>query len=487
MNLQQNRIRIREQLKVFRRIVYVILVLVIIMFSFMLFGYMDDEVMGNGTVTGIRDYDLKALVSARTVRIIRHEGEFVERGEKLLEFDDRNQRDRITVLKNQLKELELTIAVKEKDFKLLQKDPLPAYYRHTRLQLKEARERLTRSQHEVEVYKKLYGQKVISRREFLKIEMEHLGNTMTVQRLEEDWQKLQDGMAAEILDKAKQELDLLRQKRAGKLDELAMAERHLEDYVMRAPDAGILADIPPRPGGYYEKGDVIIKFAANQNKKVIALINEKQIFKVEPGQPARITSKQYNYLDYGYFHGKVDLIYQLPVEINGQNYYPVKIILTGEPQPLRFGSGCEITIITGRERIIFALLGIRSKDYLQRHGLDFRKKFQRILPASPNRESAGKDTGTSAAHPAEKLPSATAADGKKSEPDKKAAPALRMDDKKTLPIPIEKKSVPDRKEENPVYRISEKKSLPVRDKKEPDSGKNTNDPASASPAKPDSK
>ena len=132
MNLQQNRIRIREQLKVFRIIVYVILVLVIIMFSFMLFGYMDDEVMGNGTVTGIRDYDLKALVSARTVRIIRHEGEFVERGEKLLEFDDRNQRDRITVLKNQLKELELTIAVKEKDFKLLQKDPLPAYYRHTR-------------------------------------------------------------------------------------------------------------------------------------------------------------------------------------------------------------------------------------------------------------------------------------------------------------------------------------------------------------------
>ena len=53
--------------------------------------------------------------------------------------------------------------------------------------------------------------------------MEHLGNTMTVQRLEEDWQKLQDGMATEILDKAKQELDLLRQKRAGKLDELAMA------------------------------------------------------------------------------------------------------------------------------------------------------------------------------------------------------------------------------------------------------------------------
>ena len=64
------------------------------------------------------------------------------------------------------------------------------------------------------------------------------------------------------------------------------------------------------------------------------------------------------------------MVYQLPVERDGMNYYPVKILLTDEKQPLRFGSGCEVTIITGRERIIFALLGLRSKDYLKRRGLD---------------------------------------------------------------------------------------------------------------------
>ncbi|MBQ4314762.1 MAG: hypothetical protein IJC21_04910, partial [Lentisphaeria bacterium] len=43
--------------------------------------------------------------------------------------------------------------------------------------------------------------------------------------------------------------------------------------------------------------------------------------------------------------------------------------LTDEKMPLRFGSGCEVTIITGRERIIAVLLGIRSRDYLARRGL----------------------------------------------------------------------------------------------------------------------
>lgn len=360
----------REQLKVFQRIIITIVILVLIMFGVMIFGSMDDEVTGIGNVEGIREYQLKTLVSAKVTKVFRHEGEEVSPGEALLEFDTRNQRDEILRLKNAVKELELNISVKAKALELLLKDPLPAYYRHTRNQLAEARERLSKATTELEVYRKLYEQKVVTRRDFLKIELDHLTSRMAVIRLEEDWKKLQDGMAKQIIDQAKEELRLLRHKLKSSKDELAMAERHLEDYVLRAPDAGIITDSPPRPGGYYAKGDTVIKFAANQRKKIVGLISEKQIFKVEPGQKVRIYAKQYNYLDYGYFAGKVDVVYQLPVERDGMNYYPVKIILTDEKQPLRFGSGCEVTIITGRERIIFALLGLRSKDYLKRRGLD---------------------------------------------------------------------------------------------------------------------
>ncbi len=384
---QQNRIRMREQLKVFQRIILTIVVLALVMIGVMIFGSMDDEVTGDGTVEGIRQYQLKTLVSAKVTKVLRYEGEEVQPGEALLEFDSRNQQDEIVRLKNAVKELELNISVKEKALALLLKDPLPAYYRHTENQLTEAKERLSKATTELEVYKKLYEQKVVTRREFLKVELDHLTSRMAVERLQEDWKKLQDGMARQIVEQAQEELRLLRQKLQGQRDELAMAERHLEDYVLRAPDAGIITESPPRPGGYYAKGDTVIKFSANQRKKVVGLISEKQVFKVEPGQRVRIYAKQYNYLDYGYFEGKVDVVYQLPVERGGINYYPVKILLTDEKQPLRFGSGCEVTIITGRERIIFALLGLRSKDYLKRRGLDkisvSRKKPKVEIPSPP--------------------------------------------------------------------------------------------------------
>ena len=365
----KQRSNIKRQLKLFRRIVLTIFLLGVAMLMIMVFGFMEDQVEGKGTVTGIRDYYMKSLVDARTTKILCYEGQQVQRGTPVLEFDSRNQHDRIEILRNDIKELELEIQAKTKSLELLRQDPLPEYYRHTKIALDEAESKLKRSKYELEVYTKLYEQKAISRREILKIEMDHLANESTVKRLSDDWKKLQDGMARQIVEQAQEELSLLKQRLASKKTELDLAVKHLEDYIIYAPDTGIITDIPPRPGGYFEKGELVVKLAANQNKKVIAMIDEKQIFKVEKGQKVRIASSQYNYFDYGYFDGEVSEIYQLPEKVDGIYYYPVKIILINEPQPLRFGSSCEVTIVTGHERIIFALLGFRSKDYLKRRGL----------------------------------------------------------------------------------------------------------------------
>ena len=377
---QVEKLNFQKQLKVFRRVGVTIIILLGGLFGVVLFGSMDDEVTGTGSVAGIREYDLKVLVNAQSVKILRHEGEEVERGEPLMQLDDRNQRDAVALLRHEVKALETEVSAKEKALTLLKRDPLPDYYRNTELELGAARERLKLSEKEFEVYSDLYKRKTVTRKEFLQVELSLLSNRMSVQRLERDLKKLEDGMAEQIIDRATDELKLLQQRLAAKKDELQMAIRHLEDYIIRAPDAGIVTDIPPRPGNYYTKGDVAAKFAAHKNKKVIGLIHESQIYKVEPNQPVRIEAKQYNYLDYGYFSGKVDVIYQLPVEIKGMNYYPVKILLTDEKMPLRFGSGCEVTIITGRERIIAVLLGIRSKDYLARRGLVKSKLKKKPVP-----------------------------------------------------------------------------------------------------------
>ena len=343
--------------------------------AIMCFGSMDDAVEGSGTVVGIREYDLKTLVSAKTVKIYHHEGEEVKRGALLVEFDSRDQHDKIATLKHELEELLHEQKVKEQSLKILRKDPLPDYFRHTKLQLEEAKERFARNEHELKVYNDLFMRKAITRREFLRVELDHLNSQMTLRRLQEDWKKLQSGMAKDIITRAEKELALLKKRIEGKKLDISIAVKKLEDYKLYAPDAGVLTDIPPRAGGFYARGEVVVKFSANRNKKVIALIDEKQIFKVEPGQKVRIYCQQYNYLDYGYFEGRVTDIYQLPVKHQGANCYPVRIVLSNEEYPLRFGSGCDVTIITGRDRIISVILGIRGKGFWERRLKHLDKKM----------------------------------------------------------------------------------------------------------------
>ena len=365
-NLLAGHASVRNRFKIFRRIIAAILLLVMVIVLIVCFGSMDDVVEGNGTVVGIREYDLKTLVSAKTVKIHHHEGEAVRQGDLLVEFDSRDQQDKITMLKHELEELLHEQQVKEQALKILRKDPLPDYYRHTKLQLEEAKERFARNEHELKVYADLFARKAITRREYLRVELDHLNSNMTLKRLSEDWKKLQSGMAKDILNKAVKELELLKKRIEGKRKEISVAVKQLEDFKLVAPDHGVLTDIPPRPGGFYERGEVVVKFSANQNKKVIALIDEKQIFKVAPGQTVRIYCQQYNYLDYGFFSGRVTNIYQLPVRQDGINYYPVRIVLSDEQYPLRFGAGCQVTIVTGRDRIVFVLLGLRGKGFWER-------------------------------------------------------------------------------------------------------------------------
>ena len=130
-NLLSGHSSVRNRFKVFRRIVFAILFLCFSIVMMMCFGSMNDTVEGNGTVVGIREYDLKTLVSAKIVKIHHHEGEEVQRGDLLVEFDSRDQRDKIAMLKHELEELLHEQEVKEQSLKILRKDPLPDYFRHS--------------------------------------------------------------------------------------------------------------------------------------------------------------------------------------------------------------------------------------------------------------------------------------------------------------------------------------------------------------------
>lgn len=350
---------IRNKVKVFRIIVLSLLMILAGVFLLLFFGLIEDTVTGRGKLEGIREYQIKSSITSKVEFISKREGDSVREGEVLLGLDPRVLQDKITIVNNAITELKSEIIARTESLNILRRDPLPESYRHTEITLAEYRTRFDKSQKDLEMFTKLYKREAISRREFQKVELEHLANQSKLQQLTEDNDKIKSGLAEKIIKKAESELELEKSRLTGKEGELQMLKHQLEDYIIRAPEDGVISYIPAKPGVYVEAGEMVAKVSATENKKFIALVDEKLVYKVKEGQQARIISSQYNYFDYGYFYGKVIEIGQLPEKINGTNYYPVKVILTQEPQKLRLGSTAEIMIITGRERIIYSLLGWR--------------------------------------------------------------------------------------------------------------------------------
>lgn len=347
----------RKTIKIFRYMIGGLFIFLLVIMGILVFGYMENTVSGRGIFEGFREYQLKSAVESRIKTVLKREGERVEKGEILLRLDDRDLRDEIELLKNRINELESEIDVAEAEFEIKKHDPLPKEYRHTKIALQTAKMRCEKSRLEQEMFQKLYKKRVVSLLQLQQKQLKHLSNLTDLKTRRKDLVTLENGLAKKIIAKAASELNLLKTKLAGKKSELKLLRSHLSDYVFRAPEDGIIRYIPPKSGAYVIPGDTLVRVAANDRKKLTVYVSEKEIFRIQEGQQARIASSQYNYLEYGYFEGKVMHIGGMPEARGRQNYYPVKLILTKEPQDLRLGSTGEAYIATGKARIIFCLAG----------------------------------------------------------------------------------------------------------------------------------
>lgn len=253
---------IQKQLRIFRRILLVIILIVAALAAVIGLCSMEDQVTGSGVVTGLREYQLRALADGKVSAVMCRSGEIIPKGGVLVRMDDRLLQLDIAALKEQIRAAECSGAANIASL----------------------------------------------RRELQKLEI-----------------------------------------RAG-------------DYQLTAPEDGMAVRIPAWTGGYFRKGDELVKFVAVNPRQVVADIHEKQIRKIRKGQQVRISSPLYNYLDHGYFYGEVAGVEDAPVIRNGEAYYPVRIILDNRGERLRLGSSCKAVIIIGRQRMLYSFFGIKDKN-----------------------------------------------------------------------------------------------------------------------------
>jgi membrane fusion protein YbhG len=358
---------LRVKLKFFRILMGFTLLISTTIVAILFFGKMEDTVKGRAVLEGIREYHINAKFDGKISKITKKDGELAQAKELLIQFDSRELEDRIIMIENDILELEVNVAIKENALNILRKNPLPEYYRHTRIKLDEARRRTKLSKQKLDINTKLFKQKVISRREYQEVEMAYLRDHATLQKLEKDLEQLESGLAEKIISKAEKELKLLKIRLKSKHHKLALEKKHLEDFRIIAPESGTISYCPVKTGDFVKAGKPVITLAVTDTKKFVAMIDEKQMYKVKVGQDVRIFSMLYNYFEYGCFEGKVIKILQLPEKINGRHYYPVEIevvskkdSVTVSPEELRLGSSAKVEIITGKTRIIKYITGMND-------------------------------------------------------------------------------------------------------------------------------
>jgi len=348
----------RTQLKIMRRLILLLLVLILAAAAVLFFFSMDEEVSGRGVVVGLRTYELKSSEQSRITRINFKEGDVVKAGDVLLELDSRDLRQSRERLENAIRELECEIEVKEWGLKLLECDPLPAEYHHTKIALEETEASVANAESELDTYQRLRDKGVVSEIEFHRRELEVLRTKAQLKKLQDDYAKIQNGLADRILEQAKSEIELLRVRLEGKRKELESLTQEEDEFRFVAPEDGTISYIPTKLGSYVEPGQIMVNLAAAGGKKFIAYIDETEIHKIAEKQPVRIESSQYSTYEFGYFRGEVLYIGELPEERGGRMMYPVFILITEEKLPLRIGSTGEAQITVGRSRIITNLTGM---------------------------------------------------------------------------------------------------------------------------------
>ena len=349
-----------KKIKVFRILILITILIVVLAGLLLTIFKMEDVVYAYGEVGGINDYEFKSMVDGKITEIMKDDGALVKQGVIILKLDSTELEDRIEMIKSAIGEIEAELKVKEDSLSLLSTDPLPTHYRNIEIDLDETRKRLEKSAGKLERCKDLFDRNVISKTEFENIEVEYIKNKAAVEKAESDFQKVSKGMGEKIVSQAENEMKLLKIKLENRCKELKMLERHMADYTVTAPEAGVVIHMPYKPSRYVQKGDLLCRMTGVKQKKYVAYVDERKIYKIHPGQKARINSRSYNYYNFGYFQGQVLEINEMPVKKNDTFYYPVEIAIINEPYNLKLGSTAEIMIVTGKERIISCLLGFSN-------------------------------------------------------------------------------------------------------------------------------
>ena len=323
----------------------------------------EDVIYARGKIASEITYDIIGHMDGRVIRLNFEEGDDVKAGDVIALLDTIQYDEQLVRIDAELREYEAELDVKKAELAALKTNPLPKELWYAETNLKESTDKAARTQARVDRSLQLSHNNAISKREFEDAEIENIKAQGELQRARENLRKVKSGLGDRNIEKAQRDIDLVLAKIVGRREERKLVERRIADCRIIAPNGGRLVSMPCKYTRYVEKGTVAAKLSSGETIKGIAYVDESVVRKVRRNQSVRISSGVFNRFEYGSFHGRVDRVYDTPVQDAEANVtrYPVEISIDAQGRPLRLGSSAEFAIVAGREPVIYTILNLTKE------------------------------------------------------------------------------------------------------------------------------
>ena len=357
--------RTRIRLKIYiMLIVGGILIMSVLGISLFMFK-IEDTVYCEGVIVPEHTFEIVGHIDAHVKKFNHRMGDDVKKGDILAELDSRSYESDAIALESAITELEAELEVQKAALEILKKEPLPKDLWFSKTNVLERKKLAEVTRDRMERSRKLQLVSAISKAEFEKIELEAIQREADLARAEENLRRVESGLGPKYIEKAKRDIELVTAKIKGKKAELAFIRKRIGECRIVAPADGRIVRLQCKDTWYVARGKVAAVIASGSKVRAIAKISPIVIRKVKPGQNVRVTSDVYNKYQYGNFNGVVKWIGDIPLntETGGRILYPAEVELDPEGYVLKYGSGVELAIITGKQPAIYALLNMSDEDF----------------------------------------------------------------------------------------------------------------------------
>ena len=352
----------------------------------------EDTIYADGVIIPEHTFELVGHVDAHVKKFNFRTGDDVREGEVIAELDSRAYEAAAIAADAAVKELAAELEVKKAELAILEKEPLPKELWYSKTNLRECQEKVERTRDRLERSKKLQLVSAISKIEFEKAELEAIASEAELARAKENARRVDEGLGQQYIEKAKRDVGLVAAKLEGKKAELAFLQKQIDECKLVAPATGRLVELDCKNTWYVARGKVAAKIASGNRSRAIARVDARVVRKVKPGQRVRVTSDVYNKLQYGNFTGVVKWIGDIPLTgtpNDSVTRYPVEVELDPEGYVLKYGSGVELAIVTGKQPAMFALLNMSDEDFdagRKREAMRRRYEAEHLTPAGAERK-----------------------------------------------------------------------------------------------------